>query len=170
MVLSKLLSAVPKRPGGNATAIRHRGFTIIEVVVVLVLLGILAAVAASRITGTQEAERNAEIANLKNHLRYAQMRAMNSGGPDDPVVWGINGSGTQYWLFTIDTSNNQIVHRLPGQNENQVTLERITVSNLPVGFNYFGQPINIGTMNPVNSAITVLGGEITITPDTGFIE
>ena len=174
MVLSKLLSAAPERSGGNQAAIRRRGFTLIEMVAVLVLLGILATVAVSRITGTQEAERNVEIAKLKNHLRYAQMRAMNSGGPEAPVIWGIQKvGGSGYRLFRRESDGTLTPFTLPGENQDTVTTQLLTWDGgfTVVGFDYFGRPsVNLTNFEtPQSVPVTSGTNSITITQETGFI-
>ena len=55
------------------------GFTTIEVIAVLIILGVIAGVVAYRFTGGVAAYSVQSVAEeVKNHLRYAQTRAMNS--------------------------------------------------------------------------------------------
>ena len=78
------------------------GFTLLEVVAVLVILGIITAVAVSRISSNQN---NLIVATdtLTSQLRLAQARAMSTS--QDTVsgvqsVWGVRFvSATQYHLF-----------------------------------------------------------------------
>ncbi len=63
------------------TAFGQGGFTLIEVVAVLLVLGILAAFAAVRISDTGQSDLISQVDVIKNHLRYAQNRAMNTGSP-----------------------------------------------------------------------------------------
>ncbi|PKN20635.1 MAG: hypothetical protein CVU71_02290 [Deltaproteobacteria bacterium HGW-Deltaproteobacteria-6] len=76
------------------------GFTIIEIIAVLIIIGILSAIAVSR-----SVNYNAEVYTgadaLKSHLRYAQTMAMNSNptAPGVPVICGISCNGSRYWLF-----------------------------------------------------------------------
>ena len=66
------------------THINQQGFTMIEMVVVLIVLAIVTTVIAYRpTTFSNEIIAQAEI--LKSHLRYAQIKAMN-----DTVPWGIH--------------------------------------------------------------------------------
>ncbi|MDZ7642140.1 MAG: type II secretion system protein [Desulfurivibrio sp.] len=91
-----------RRPGKPGPGHPGTGFTLLEVIVVLVILGILAAVAVNR-TGNDDTEIQTRTATLKSHLRYAQLRALNSGGPAEPVIWGIKSDGGSYWLFRYKT-------------------------------------------------------------------
>lgn len=75
------------------------GFTLVEVIAVLILLGVLGAVVASR-ARQSHAELDGQAAALATHLRYAQTLAMNTGR-----TWGIrfDEGADRYWLFYCDT-------------------------------------------------------------------
>ena len=47
----------------------HRGFTLIEIITVLIIIGIIAVVAISRMMGTSETSRVAQQSVIKNHIR-----------------------------------------------------------------------------------------------------
>lgn len=89
----------------------NRGFTLMEIVVVLLVMGIITAFAVGR--GSSEGvEMKVRSEVFKTHLRHAQLMAMNAG-----EHWGIatNDGGTQYWLFRYDgTTSTQ--HTLPGED------------------------------------------------------
>jgi prepilin-type N-terminal cleavage/methylation domain-containing protein len=73
-----------------------RGFTMIEMVIVLVVLFIVSAVFISRYTTADSNELMAETDGLKASLRFAHIRALN----DDMATWGINfPNGTSYTLY-----------------------------------------------------------------------
>ena len=80
------------------------GFTTIEVIAVLIIVGVIAAVVVSRFTGTSTYSVPSVAEQLKNHLRYAQTRAMNSN-----VIWGIHFiDSTHYTIFKdADTTHNR---------------------------------------------------------------
>jgi len=77
----------------NMLCKNNRGFTLIELISVLLIMGIVAAVVVSRV-GTSNNEVIAQMEVVKSHLRYAQSRAMNSD-----LVWGIRFDTDKYWLF-----------------------------------------------------------------------
>ena len=84
------------------------GFTLFEVVIVLLILGVISYFAATRLFPEDVPSQAAEMELVKNHLRYAQSRAMNSESS-----WGVKfGSSTRYWLFK-DPDDNTVI-RLPG--------------------------------------------------------
>jgi prepilin-type N-terminal cleavage/methylation domain-containing protein len=74
----------------------RRGFTTIEVVAVLIIVGVIAAVIVSKLTGSASMYSVRSVAEeLKGHLRYAQTRSMNSN-----VIWGVYFiNNTQYTIF-----------------------------------------------------------------------
>ena len=54
------------------------GFTLIEVVAVLIIIGIVAAVAMTRATSTRDYDIISQVEAVKAHLRLAQFRATSS--------------------------------------------------------------------------------------------
>ena len=53
-----------------------KGFTLVEIIVVLIILGILAAVVINRAMSTTSTNRIAQESVIKNHIRYAQALAV----------------------------------------------------------------------------------------------
>ncbi len=146
------------------------GFTLIEVVTVLILLGILAAFVAMRATD-HHSELVAQTEILKSHLRYAQMKSMTSNG-----VWGIHSAGNSYRLFTNGDTGTGI--QLPGEDDLEVDLSTygLSLSGFTYSFETWGSPctdVDASARLTATASITVSeGGEsksITITPYTGLI-
>jgi MSHA pilin protein MshC len=77
---------------------RPAGFTIIEMIVVLLLMSIIAATVLGRAITSTDLDLNAQTDKIRNHLRYAQSMAVKSAYDAYPV-WGIKSAGGQYWLF-----------------------------------------------------------------------
>lgn len=150
---------------------QNRGFTLIEVMSALIIIGIVSAVAISRF-GTSDAELTAGGEVVKSHLRYAQLRAMNSES-----VWGICCDGTDYWLFMNgDTSQSRV---LPGEDADPVHLadKQISMGSFIISFDAWGRPYyndapaagtTAGTTIVVSSSGTS-SLSISVTPETGFI-
>ncbi len=154
------------------------GFTFIEIISVLLILGVISYFVATRLFLDDAPTQRGEFELLKNHLRYAQSRAMNS---ED--VWGIKwGTSKRCWLFKwadgVDT-----VKRLPGVESSDGVLEvtSIQVSGTPIviAFDAFGTPCSPGatcsalTTSRSISVQSAAGGSavgtITVTKNTGFI-
>jgi prepilin-type N-terminal cleavage/methylation domain-containing protein len=152
----------------------NRGFTLIEIIAVLVILAIVSAVVISRGTATDAASLRAEIDTLKGHLRYAQYLAINEISPTTgyatPTKWGINISGTTSYDLVKYVSGTLATHTfiLPGESSATHNFKfasgtTVTVIGNPILFDEWGSP---GT---TASSITIGGQAITITPVTGFI-
>jgi prepilin-type N-terminal cleavage/methylation domain-containing protein len=146
------------------------GFTLFEVVMVLLILGVISYFASTRLFSGDALSQNAEMELVKNHLRYAQSRAMNSESG-----WGIKfGSSTRYWLFK-DPSENTVI-RLPGVESADGVMELSGIQVTPpagnkITFDHFGSPgssvIPSMTVQPKGGGSTL--GVITVTKNTGFI-
>lgn len=153
---------------------KNDGFTLVEVVVVLVLMAIFATMAVSRQPNTDMTLRaNAEV--LRSHLRYAQMRAMSTDSG-----WGIaydSGTGA-YYLFPQGTTQRIT---LPGETQNSVDLVSsgvaVTPGNFTLIFDSRGRPDTVNstlTFNARQAALTLakagVSETITIFQNTGFIQ
>lgn len=148
---------------------KQDGFTLIEVVAVLVILGILAVVVANRATSTSTYSVRSQAAALKSHIRYAQTRAMATES-----IWGITISAKQYALFRDDDTTKTVM--LPGAESNPVVLKanEPSLSSGAIRFDGKGRPVDTGGA-PISGDTTFtvsMAGEtetITITQNTGFI-
>ncbi|MEE9912533.1 MAG: type II secretion system GspH family protein [Deltaproteobacteria bacterium] len=142
----------------------NRGFTMIEVIAVLVVLGILVAVAASRIISSGN-ELYAERDLLKSNLRFAQLKAL-SNNDDATTTWGVKFSGSTYTLQRNGT--NSTVNFPTGSSPTHSLSGGVTVSApADVAYNFWGSS---GT-NDI--AVTLSqGGQsipVSILRTTGFI-
>jgi len=159
----------------------QRGFTLIEIISVLLIVGILAAFVINRVMDTASTDRIAQESVIKNHIRYAQVAAMKQG-----TIWGIKCDGTDYWLFITngpDTAANQ--RTLPGEENVKVTLanKKIAMNAFTLFFNENGRPYTAYTDATTNTPISIAnplsvtvdsvpaGVAVTfgITPETGFM-
>jgi prepilin-type N-terminal cleavage/methylation domain-containing protein len=157
---------------------RNSGFTIIEMIVVMLLMGILAATVLGRGVTTGTLDLNSATDKLRNQIRYAQSLAMKRSD----TVWGVNSSGTEYWLFR-DTPSNEF--RVPG-GDYPTAASRIletdlgaTVSDFTVFFDRIGKPYTLYTSPTVNTPLAAnltitlsAGGDsrtIRVTPETGLV-
>jgi type IV pilus assembly protein PilA len=80
-----------------------KGFTLVELVVVIAILGILSAIAVPKFTSSRaEAERAAHNANVKTIISAANMYIAQHGLPDDDKTYGKDeiGSLIQDWPKT----------------------------------------------------------------------
>lgn len=134
-----------------------RGFTMIEIIAVLVILGIISAVAVTRIVSILDYKVTMEKDILKTHLRYVQLRAL---GDDKP--WGMSFAGSAY---TALRDGNVATYNLPNENSPTHNLpDGITVTGSTVTFDEWGSPGS----SPIE--INIGGEKIIITKNTGFIQ
>jgi MSHA pilin protein MshC len=129
----------------------HRGFTMIEIVVVLIVLAIMAPFVITRVTtDTNNLITQTEI--LKSHLRYAQIMAMN-----DTVPW----------------ANDILPGETPGvppapQTHTLPTDVTITSGVATYNFDDWGSP-GTSTLTITLSQGTTTSS-ITITRNTGYVQ
>ena len=152
----------------------NRGFTLVEITVVVILIGIIAAAVFARSISTDRISIVGEVDKIRNHIRYAQSMAMKRND-----VWVISCDATQYWLSDITLNPVD----LPGATSNRISLADLGVSMNafavyfdPLGIPYHSYtdednntPVTAG--NPRNIAISA-GSEsrtLTVTPQTGWV-
>ena len=153
----------------------NHGFTFIEMIVVLVLMSIIAAGVLVRSMDTDQIDRAAQVAKIRNHIRYAQAMALKRSDK----IWGIKCDGSNaYWFFEgtdPDDSANQLP--LPGEINSQILLSdiKVTMSEFTLLFDRYGIPykdnLSIKVDNSSNSlSITISGVTLSVTPETGLIQ
>jgi prepilin-type N-terminal cleavage/methylation domain-containing protein len=162
---------------------KDRGFTLIEIIVVLVLISIIAATVFGRSITTGQINLAGEVAKIRNHIRYAQSMAMKRLDMNSDERWGIKCLGGQYWLFNYENfgdDNNAVI--LPGEENEKISLSDLGVTMNAytlffdaLGIPYKASPTNpVTPANPLNIAITVVSDAslfrtLNVTPETGLI-
>lgn len=161
------------------------GFTLFEVITVLLILGILSAIVINRWTNL-DVEVYTGMDALKTHLRYAQTQAMNRDpNSSGNTVMGItyDSSANQYWLFR--GTNTSDILLLPddaqfatADRKINLNLKKIKLTgNFPIYFDDRGIPYSSYPNTPLASAQTIsvsgISGSpslnVTITSRTGFV-
>ena len=145
----------------------NKGFTMIEVVAVLLVLGILAAVVVVRTTGLDQSDLISQIDVIKNHLRYAQARAMGSSSP-----WGVTfqAGAKTYFLFQGTAPSTPVLFlgedsptvSLTTKNS-ALTITSATLAPQTITFDAYGSP------GAADITVTTNGGNILVTKNTGYI-
>jgi len=163
--------------------INHRGFTLIELVVVMIIMAIFIATVAIPYTSLKFVNTDVDLPNerdiLKSSLRFAQTKALNDAV--DNNTWGISftSGGSSYTLVYNGGTLTPPVN-LPGEcGNNPLVCISTPTHNLPSGmtitgsavsFNKWGSP---GTSN-ISIVLTKAGSppippiNITVTENTGY--
>lgn len=162
----------------------NKGFTLIEVITVLIILAILSAVVISRGMSTADVNLQVEADTLKSHIRYAQYLAMNendtdtTNNPGTRVKWGIEVNSTYYTLIKDVTGKLPASsYSLPGESSaihNFATGITATKTGT-VLFDEWGRPYFASNILPGVSRTTIITlgpgpQSIEIYPETGFIQ
>lgn len=166
----------PGMHNGPRKHLRAGGFTLIEVITVIIILGILAAVATSR-ANLGNVSSNARALEIRSQIRLVQLRAMKSY-----TMYGISCDGANYWGFNgTDPGVAAARIPLPGESSTLVPWAGKGITAL-TAFSYcfdeFGIPYTCAAgAAPVklaaagNIALTAGGvtTTLTLTPETGYI-
>jgi prepilin-type N-terminal cleavage/methylation domain-containing protein len=150
-----------------------RGFTLIEVIAVLIILGIIAAVAVSRVSSNQS-DLIPQTDIVKSHLRFAQLKALSD---DTSTSWGISFSSNSY---TLDKDGGDPSINLPGESSRSHSFlpTSVTISvtpAVPVYFNSWGSLVSslgapLGT-EYITITLTQNGNKaFKVYTNTGYIE
>ncbi len=157
-------------PGGAVS--RRGGFTMIELILVLLLTGIMSAVAVGVISDAEDNTLPYELTTLKTHIRYIQARAMGLN-----AEFGLRYQDGAYWMF----SGANLAERktLPGQNADSVPLTcGVAPAPFTLAFDGRGRPYDSTVLTDLNLlraplAVTLThGGEsrsLRVIQGTGYI-
>jgi len=156
-------------------SIGQDGFTMIEIISVLVIIGIVSVVLIARMTSPREYDLDSQVETVKAHLRLAQSRAMNSGRSCGIYF----NSATTYYLFDNVAPTTPI--QMLGEKNDTVDLgtggrKSVLTITPPAGtggrviFNKFGGLVDSsGNLLTSNMTIETSGKDIIVTKNTGFI-
>ncbi|HEU4485769.1 MAG TPA: GspH/FimT family pseudopilin [Povalibacter sp.] len=145
---------------------RHRGFTLVELVTSLVILGLLAAYAAPRFFDNQPFQARGYADELAQALRHARKVAINSECPVHVVITAVgyslaqqaNSNCTGAWTTAVRSADGSVVSGIapPG-----VALAPAAV----IAFDRTGSPATATDLSVDTFTISIAGnGRIAVTP------
>ena len=130
---------------------RPSGFTMLEIIVVLLLMSILAATVIGRSVTTSNLDLTSATDKIRNQIRFAQAQAMKRSD----AVWGIKSDSAikQYWLFRASRSGAEEVvipggDYASGSTRISFTALGADLNSFTVVFDRLGRPFN-GHINGV---------------------
>ena len=144
---------------------QNAGFTMVEIIAVMVIIGIVGALAVSR-TGGDSTDTVSSLDRLKAHIRYAQILALKSN-----TISGIDFNGTTYSIFTNGNTSNK-VNLGDGTS---FTLPGGASENATIFFDLWGIPytayVDSNNNTPWPTPDAPIGTlNLTMTGDTGFVK
>lgn len=144
-----------------------RGFTAVEILLTIALLGILAFAMISLITPVGSVRLNAAAEQLRSDIQFAQQNAMTTGQVSGVQL--VNGGSYTVYQGTTATP---LINPLTGQSM-VITLNTnypntVISGNLTVEFDYMGKPTTGGggSISLVNGSFTKT---ISVTQNTGRV-
>ena len=170
---------------------RHHGFTMVELIIVIVLVGILSALAITRFFDRTVYDTETATEQLRTIMRYGQKVAI-AQHRDVFVILGQDGAALCFANQANCAAANQ-VQAPSGQNSDSAVTRaacgnsrtwmcegrpaNVTGSANPgitsFGFNALGQPFNIGAANFGGLTITLSGNgttrNVSVAPETGYV-
>ncbi len=154
---------------------KDNGFTVLEIVVVLVLISIIATAVFTRSITTDQINFVGQADKIISHIHYAQSMAMKRN-----EVWGIFNTGNEYWLFQWTSPNFEVNRKhLPGYETDIISLLdlNLNMDYFVLYFDGIGKPYEMNRYNPLTTDldITIQNSDSSqsmtfhITPETGLI-
>ena len=143
--------------------IKNSGFTLVELIVVILIIGILSISIAPRFFGVTSYENRQVTDELLSALRYSQQMAMNRGGDIHLVLTANN--------FTVQLSDGTDLRSPDGRIPYTKTFpNNINATAETIRYNGLGQPVSAANVPlTANTTININGSPvITIEANTGY--
>lgn len=159
------------RPSGRVFACK--GFTIVELVVTIIILGVIASVAGPKFFGTSSYEAMGFSQTLSTSLGYAQKLAMNTGCNTRVAI--ASGSMMLYQGSTTctDATLTKSVVRVTGGDFTESVPGGLSVDSFDLYFDARGRPheYSDGSLVTTTKVINLNGGarQVKVEAETGFV-
>jgi prepilin-type N-terminal cleavage/methylation domain-containing protein len=167
---------------------RARAFTLVELIIVIVILGIMAAVVAPSVTQSAQSRQRSAAQMLVRDLRYSQARAVATGRR----AWVTVNPSTETVTYSEDVSGMPVavLDQATGSQMTTVLGTAATIDGVAgtaigtfngstmaatIGFDWQGRPLDsLGVLLTANQTITVTASglstvTVTIVAETGAV-
>jgi MSHA pilin protein MshC len=158
-------TALPRQRG-------ERGFTLVELVMVMVLVGVLAVYAVPRMLNTGDFYARGFHDQSLGYLRFAQKTAI---AQRRTVCVSLSASAISLRIASVAGSNSCTANLAgPGGEAGLTARSGVALSSAPVSFNFdaLGQPVNAATGAAAPAQVLQVVGvtpSITIEAGTGYV-
>ena len=158
------------------------GFTLIELVVTLVIMGVLSAVVIANMNAQSKHSATAQADQLRRDISHIQFLAISQ---DRRFRLSVASTGSSYTVYFCDTptscpTTNTVTDPATGQNFSVTLTDGVTLSPAPdnLDFDSLGRPQSGGNLisnNPARTYALTGGGSnhnvtVTVLPITGFAQ
>ena len=142
---------------------KNNGFTIVELVVAILIIGILSTAVVPRFFGTKSFENRKTTDEILAALRYSQQVAMNRGGGIEFILTPTN--------FTVQRSGGGSLRSpdgiIPYVKTFPATINAVATS--VIRFNALGQPVTASNIPLTSITVLYIGSStITLEANTGY--
>ena len=148
---------------------REQGFTLIEVIAVLLIIGIISAVVYSSSEGIINSQTDYECETLKSYFSFARLKAMAFD-----TIYGVKIEGTKLTILKFNTLSLSTPVIFPGKNSATIDLGKEgvkSISNCFILFDQWGSPYDGTTLKKradISISVNNTNG-FTIREETGSI-
>lgn len=145
----------------------QKGFTLIEAITVVIIIGILATVVMYRYNRSTDIDGTLAANQLIADIQYVQMRAMGRGVPQS--IWFSVGAGSYTMCEGSMCGGTNVLERKNLPDPDNIIIRNTNLPGNTLTFNTVGEP----TFSPTDNGTIVLGKgtsvhkAITILPITG---
>lgn len=154
---------------------RNAGFTLVELVIAMVLVGVLSAVAVTKISAQAQHSVTVQADEFRRNLSHMQLMAISQGLRLRLLV---NAAGTNYSVFSCLTSactvTNAATDPATGQNFSLNLTDGVTMAPVSssLDFDSLGRPQSGGTLISAARSYVLRGSgncvAVDVRPITGF--
>ncbi len=150
---------------------REHGFTIVELIAVLVITGIIASIVAPRFIGVDAFDARGSYGTLASALRYAQKTAV---AQRRIVYANINTASRTVCLGYTSSCSSAVIDPATQATYSKTLSNNVTItaSATPVGFDGLGRPVPNATATFTIQNAVVPGEStrtITVEAETGYV-